>query len=96
MIIFTSSSDPKLLSTNIPLGKILIFPPWQLNIYSIILAISPLQGGKIFRSSTFWTVANYNGHLLPPHGWRELGVHGSHRRSPRVSIILLVHNNPTT
>ena len=84
------------MSTNIPLGKILIFPPWQLNILLNILAISPLQESKIFRSSTFLKVANYNVHLLPPHGWRELGVHGSHRRSPRVSIILLVHNNPTT
>ena len=74
----------------------LLFPPWQLNILLNILAISPLQASKIFRSSTFLTVANYNGHLLPPHGWRELGVHWSHRRSPRVSIILLVHNNPTT
>ena len=47
-IIFNSSSDPKLLSTNIPLGKILIFPPWQLNILLNILAISPLQECKIF------------------------------------------------
>ena len=53
-IIFNSSSNPKLMSTNIPLGKILIFPPWQLNILLNILAISPLQESKIFSLINFF------------------------------------------
>ena len=43
-IIFNSSSNPKLMSTNIPLGKILIFPPWQLN---ILLNINFFKSGEL-------------------------------------------------
>ena len=53
ILLLKSWSEIVVINQHTPEEKILIFPPWQLNILLNILVISPLQEYKIFRSSTF-------------------------------------------